>query len=543
MSAAVKTATPGTAKRKLSRYLYFGLVLLVIFLFAGIRYRLRSMPLERDEGEYAYTGQLILQGIPPYQLAYTMKLPGTAASYAVLEAVLGQTPSRIHLGLLLVNALTTLLVFWLGWRLFGWLAGVVACASYALCSANPLGLGLAGHASHFVVLPTVAGVLALLDAVESNRSWKFFCSGLLLGLAFVMKQPGVLFLLFGMTYLLLIKLRRPLRWKALGSSLGLLALAGVLPFAATCLAMWKTGVFQKFWFWTFTYVSQYASRVTMAQAFGLLQIILPHVVGPVLLIWLIAGVGLTAFLWCSRARAHGVFAGLFLLFSILAVCPGLYFREHYFILMLPALSLLAGLAVSCASRRLWERRRSLALAAMPALLFLAAFVFTIYQQRQFFFRMTPLAVTHQIYGSNPFPEALDIARFVAKHTSTNTPLAILGSEPEIYFYSRRHSATGYIYTYELMEPQKYASRMQNEMITEIAMARPEVIIYVDIPLSWLPAPGADMYIFDWIKTYLEQNYSLAGIGTGAHPESPVDTQGIAEPLSTWNIYIFKRKAP
>lgn len=39
-----------------------------------------TAPLERDEGEYAYAGQLMLQGIPPYQLAYNMKLPGTYAA-------------------------------------------------------------------------------------------------------------------------------------------------------------------------------------------------------------------------------------------------------------------------------------------------------------------------------------------------------------------------------------------------------------------------------------------------------------------------------
>ena len=47
-------------------------IFLVILLVAGIRFRLLEMPLERDEGEYAYAGQLILQGIPPYELAYNM---------------------------------------------------------------------------------------------------------------------------------------------------------------------------------------------------------------------------------------------------------------------------------------------------------------------------------------------------------------------------------------------------------------------------------------------------------------------------------------
>ena len=48
------------------------------------------MPLERDEGEYAYAGQLILQGIPPYELAWNMKFPGVYVAYAALMSVFGQ---------------------------------------------------------------------------------------------------------------------------------------------------------------------------------------------------------------------------------------------------------------------------------------------------------------------------------------------------------------------------------------------------------------------------------------------------------------------
>jgi len=530
-----------SARQRRLRYFYLGLVLLSIFLFAFIRYRLRAMPLERDEGEYAYAGQLILQSIPPYQLAYSMKLPGTAAVYSLILASLGQTPSAVHTGLLFVNAATALLVFFLASRLFGHLAGAVACASYALISANPAGLGLAGHASHFVVLPALGGILFLLEALESGKTWQFFCSGLLLGLAFVMKQPGILFLLFGGVYLLQAKLSSPSRWRGLASSLGALALGGALPFAVTCLLMLKAGVFQKFWFWTFAYTSQYASRVTPSEGFALFKFIIPHVVGPMLWIWLIAGIGLTTFLWCACARAYGSFLGLFLLFSILAVCPGLYFREHYFILLLPAVSLLAGLAVSCATGKLSAWQRPPDLSALPVLLFLAAFAWTIYGQREAFFRMTPLEVCRTLYGANPFPEALDIARLVKRETPPGTPLAVLGSEPEIFFYADRPSATGYIYTYELMEPQKYAAIMQSEMIAEIERAQPELLIYVDVPLSWLPQDGSNMYIFEWLRTYLAHNYRLLAVDKSSlNPLSATSRESTAVPLSTWNVYVYKR---
>lgn len=67
----------------------------VLVIVAAVRLRLLNLPLERDEGEYACAGQLMLQGIPPYELAYNMKFPGTYAGYAVIMALFGQTPASI----------------------------------------------------------------------------------------------------------------------------------------------------------------------------------------------------------------------------------------------------------------------------------------------------------------------------------------------------------------------------------------------------------------------------------------------------------------
>src|ERR1700745_3460472 len=142
-----------------SRRVGFGVVGLAILLVVGIRWRVREMPLERDEGEDAYPGQLILQGIPPYEIAHNMKWPGTDVPYAAILRTFGETASGIHVGLLLVNGCTTLLMFFLGRRLYGDLAGATAAASYGLLSTSEGVLGLAGHATHFVVLMAMAGLL------------------------------------------------------------------------------------------------------------------------------------------------------------------------------------------------------------------------------------------------------------------------------------------------------------------------------------------------------------------------------------------------
>src|SRR6267142_954232 len=160
--------------RNILRHRAWIIVGLTILLVFAIRVRLRQMPLERDEGEYAYAGQPILHGVAPYKEAYNMKLPGTYAAYALIMAVFGQSPSGIHLGLALVNGASIVLVFLLGRKLLDDVAGVAAAVTFALLSLSPSILGLAGHATHFVTLFALAGIFVLLRGVgteaEVNRS-------------------------------------------------------------------------------------------------------------------------------------------------------------------------------------------------------------------------------------------------------------------------------------------------------------------------------------------------------------------------------------
>lgn len=512
------------------RYVCAGLVLLVIVFFALVRFRLRSMPLERDEGEYAYAGQLILQGIPPYRFVYSMKLPGTDAAYALLLAVFGQTPSGIHTGLILINAATALLIFVLALRLFGYLAATIAAASYALLSASASVMGFAAHASHFVVLPAVAGVLLLLEALRLQRLWLFFDSGLLLGLALVMKQPGAVFLVFAGVYLVKNSLKRPLDGRRLAHNIAALMLGGALPFATVVLITLKTGLFPKFWFWSFRYASQYAQVLTRDEAIARFNYVVPKMLASAAWVWMIAAVGLSTVVWSARARRHAFFLASFLFFSILAVCPGLYFREHYFIMMLPVVSLLAGVAVAAVTDKLAAVKRPAILVAIPTLAFVAAFAQSVWQQRSFFFYFDPIAAVRTVYPRNPFPEALEIASFIRSRTPKNARIAVLGSEPEIYFYSHRHSATGYIYTFPLMEPQKYAAQMQGEMIAEIEDARPEYMVYFDMSSSWAYKPGSDLTLLTWIQIYARDNYKI------------VDVISLPEPYSALKIYVFQRNS-
>ena len=497
-------------------------IVLIILLIAGIRFRLRDFPLERDEGEYAYAGQLILQGIPPYQLAYNMKLPGTYAAYAVIMAVFGQTTAGIHLGVIVVNSACIFLVFLITRRLMDPLAGVVAGATFGLFTIRPLLLGLAGHATHFVALAALVSLYLLLNATGTNRYWLFFWSGIGSGLALVMKQPGVFFGIFAGLYLIWSEWPGAAPRRAFWQKLGSFSIGAILPYALTCLILLRAGVFQKFWFWTVSYARAYGTEIKLFDGTRLdglhqfanrMELQKEHLG----LIWLLIVFGMAAFLWNDRLRRHAIFVVALLAFSFLAISVGFYYRGHYFIMAYPVLGILAG-AGATALRDLLERTglRATAAAACPITLFALAFTYGLYADREVYFFDTPHEACRFAYGPNPFPEAVEVGKYIETHSAPDARVAVLGSEPEIYFYSHRHSATGYIYTYALVEEQQYGSVMQAEMIREVETAKPEFLVFIQMHESWNTRQHADERIFDWMDSYIKSNYTLEGIADGGN---------------------------
>lgn len=489
-------------------YAWWILAVVIFGVVILIRIRLLGIPLERDEGEYAYAGQLILQGIPPYQLAYNMKFPGTYAAYAVIMSIFGQTITGIHLGLLLVNAANVVLTFFLGRKLLNSTLGLAAALSYAVLSVSPSVLGFAGHATHFVLLPVLGGTLLLLNSTGREPSRRLFLSGLLFGIGLLMKQPALFFALFGMTYLVWSSLHRRTGAKRV-FVLSLIFGAGViLPLGITCVTLWSLGVFGKFWFWTVDYARQYAGLVPFSQAPRIFFYGAREVLRTGWPIWFLAGIGLVAGLWHSRTRAATIFLAGLLFFSALALCPGFYFRLHYFVLVIPAVSLLAGVALSRLSDVI--AASGMIVRSLYFLVVAAAFAWPIVIEKKFFFQASLADASRMIYPESPFAESTRIGEYLRERTTSGDTIAVLGSEPQIYFYANRHSATGYIYTYGLMERQKYATQMQQEMIREIERGRPKFLIFVVMPDSWLQRPESEQKIFKWANEYTAQNYNVAG---------------------------------
>lgn len=540
-----KKASSRNDQRSYLRYSAWGAVVLILILTMIFRIHFLEVPLERDEGEYAYAGQLILQGVPPYMYVYNMKMPGIYMVYSMILSAFGQTPAGIHLGLLIANMSTILLIFLLGKKLFDEMTGVVASACYSVLSMGQYVQGVFANAEHFVILSALGGILVLLVALERNSRWSFFLSGFLLGLAFMMKQHGVFLVVFAIIYAFC-KSRISRSFNPHSFTLNMLSFGtgALLPFGLTCLIFLTLGAFDKFWFWTFIYAREYASSVPISRG---LKNLVEHM-SPTLmaspLIFAFAGTGFIALLWRRKAFGDPLFLAWLFLFSFLSVIPGFYFRMHYFLVILPAVSLSAGMMVSFIGRLL-SNINSTARHILLIMILLFLLLDSVYRDRTYLFETDPFILSRMTHGLNPFPESLAIAKYIKSHTTEKDRIAVIGSEPQIYFYANRRSATGFVYTYPLMENHSYAFTMQREMIREIESAQPKYLVFVNIQASWLFRTDSDRSIFKWFNNYERQHYDRVGvIDILSHTETQYkwdeDSYGYY-PRSRYWLYVFRRK--
>jgi hypothetical protein len=450
---------------------------------------------------------------------------------------------------------------------------------------------------------------------------------LLFGLAFLMKQHGLFFGLFGAVYLLRVRtgewlaaaggksrqpgsrsprerpgfsIAGPASSAGLGRlirDLGWFGLGWLLPYGLTCLVLWLAGAFHQFVFWTITYAAQYASAIPIVRGPDVLRATLNAVVGPNLILWVLPWVGALVMWWESRLddispksnvqspKSQGrspmsnvqsrdeevrsqksevrgqndatrntqhatripcprFFLTVLLFCSFASASVGLYFREHYFILVLPVLALLTGVAVSRGLYLLKHDQTIELFLAVPILgLFVIAVCAALIGHGAIWLALSPEQAIRSTYGSTLFTETVRVADYLKAHTAPDARVAVLGSEPEIYFYARRRAATGHLYMYPLMEEHPYALNLQEQMIGEIERARPEYVVYVDDQYSWLTQPSSPQRLFEWWKAYWAANLDVVqtiefqeGLARGMDMDKPPK-----EPPVPYHILILKRR--
>ncbi len=496
----------------------------ILLIITKLRFPFLEIPLERDEGAYAYMAQLLLEGVPPYTQAYSLYFPGVFIIYALTFLILGQTIFAIHFCLLVATLITIVIIFLIGKKLFDPLTGIISGATFGLLGLNPYAQGLFSHGEPFTMLFICSGVYLLLLSIDSEKKILFLWSGLFFGLGLLIKQNVFVFIGLPIVYLCWSLLKKPrLKRKFYLDAIFYFTFGYFIPLVVFFIFCLLTGSLEQMFFWTFIMPTEMTPPISISRAVYQFKILTLPIIKSSPLFFGVAAIGLLSPLWDKSSRLAVLFIVIFLVFSFFTMSLVFYFRAHYFLCLFPATALLTGVgfySMNNLIKKISLRRINPIITAVFVFIF---FSYSIFDQRKFFFQTKPETVSRIIYGNNPFPESLVIADYIKEHSSPSDKIAILGSEPQILFYADRVSASKHIFMYYLMGNHLHALSMQKEAMADIELTKPPILINVVIPTSWLFQKDSKSMLFHWLDGFVLKNYKLAGV---------VEIQG----LNTTNYY-------
>ncbi|MDP2789748.1 MAG: glycosyltransferase family 39 protein [bacterium] len=514
----MKILTKPSVLRKFISRNWPWLVLLVVIIFTSIiRVRLLDVPLERDEGEYAYTAQLLLDGRAPFDGAYSLKLPGTAIMYAGSFLAFGETVSGIRLGLLLVNVLTILLLFGIGNKLGGRLVALIAGASYAIASLSVSLLGFTANTEHYAVLFFAAGIFVLLQYRERPALHRAAVVGLCFGLAVVMKQPTAFLVLWSCCWMLWYARKQKPLGKAVAHA-SALGVAFVAPLVTLTWYVWANGQFSTMYFWVWTYARAYSVIMPINRVFLIFFTSGAGIFIALGSIIILATLGIFSIIQ-TRKLHERLFITTWVIASLAAISVGFYFRDHYFILGLPALCVSAGFGAYAILHLLQQHNSPRTAKRGTAALLVLVLLWIPINEAKYWFCVSTTEYSVHAYPHQNFPVYRTFAATLEQFIRAGDRVAIIGSEPELLFYTGLRSVTGYLYTYPFFELQPYRTRMFIQFIEEIETAKPELLVVVEHNYSLGEKPWHnDNPLWPWLKQY-QQSYTLL-----TAQEFPVDSE-------------------
>jgi hypothetical protein len=346
---------------------------------------------------------------------------------------------------------------------------------------------------------------------ERGGWWRAVAAGCLFSIAVIMKQHAIVFGLIGLSLFLWPNaIGSELTWAARVRGALLFVIGGLIPLAAMVAWLAHAGVFDKFLFWTVTYARHYLITIPLSLAPATFSEMGRDVFSTSWGIWTWGMVALIAGLVARSHRRISLFFAFWLLVSFVAICPGFTFREHYFLLIVPPVAMLVGLSLSITIQWWKDSGHRQQVALMLGFGFVVVHALVISSNWETWFISTPEQASRRIYGNQGFVESVEVADYLRTNAAPTARIAVLGSEPQIFFLAQKRSATGHIYVYAMMEPQPFAHAMQAEMIHDIETTRPEFVVFAHSQASWLMRPNSDLAIIKWWGNYQAGRYEAAG---------------------------------
>lgn len=510
----------------------------IIVLYARIK--LLAIPMERDEAGFAYIGHWIFNGKSLYVDIVDNKLPGLYLLYGLFTNMFGYNSSGVHVGLLFTTVASAVCFYFLSKELFNRSVSAIATGFFIVLITSANVAGFAAHATQLLLPFVLGGWWFFWKGMRSGNKTLFFLAGLLMGIAFIIKQQSIV---FGILAALLWWPARiwwgkneQTKWPLIEWLL--LGVGGLLPLALTIGYFSITDRLDDLYFWAYTQPAKLAGSFDTSR-WQLFQNMFPQVIRDFSLMWALGALGLF-FIWFSGfKKSASLFGVLLFIVGFGSVVIGAAFYKHYFVLALPGIALLAAISINWIAAKtgksaLWT----------SSILGLVILMWSVIAQRDYFFNPDYAQIHQTAYSQNMFPELERIGTELGKRVAPGERIGIMGSEPGVLVAADREGCSKHLFMYPLLSDPETSPPMQQEYISDLRDCLPEYLVWNTVSGSW--AAGYDkLKLFEDLMAWVNENYLTTGIAEfRAGQPGLIVWDGELQTYqsqSEYKVYVFKKK--
>lgn len=442
-------------------------ILILLLVFLALRLPYLRLPLDRDEGGYAYVGWIwsAKLGIP-YVSVFDQKPPLTYVPYAIASRLLGNSFKSVRIVALIYSLILTISFGTLAYQLLDGKAAFITILLFILYISA---IGIEG--TNFNTEMLLLMPLVVCFALYSRG--KIFLAAFFGGLAILFK-PVAAFPLFFLGIYDLFRLRSFKNVLSFGVGVS-------LPLTLVTWYFYRIGALTKLVTYLFYFnglyiksgfTSEYLCGISVMN-FGCL--ISWGLRAPLVILPFIA-VGFAIIVKYWRKRSHIWWIGVILFIGNLLAIKNAGSKDfpHYFLLLVPGLCLLFGLWFEKANRQGKIKKEK-------NLLMLLIIWYGIVEG--YLHLSSPKIIQAAQFGSqaNWMTDAVQVGGWVKTHMKQQDTLLVWANEPQIYFYTQRLAPGGFMHFYAF----SYLPKLYPIWIEYLKNAPPDYIAtYVDDPASY-----------------------------------------------------------
>ncbi len=518
--------------------------LITLFVFSIVtlafvigRLRWMDVPLDRDEGSYLYMGYCFINGYVPYLDFYEMKPPGIFIVYGLFHLIFGSSNFLLHFGILLTQFLIGFLIFRIVTKVFD--SQTKAFMSVGVYFVFNLFIGYLGFgllSEHFFLISLLSTANFLIKS-SSNRLFDVFLAGIFFGLAAMIRQHAIFFVIPIIVLIFISAKKNNESWI---KNMFIFVAGSLSPILTLVLYVTFRGGFQEMVFWVITHPSEkYITKVPWSIGKQFLQNYLNNYLidrhYPMLILFGFSFFIMLRNIILARKRWENIVSLLFFVSAVSTIFPGFRFYGHYWLMIFPFFAIISSqITEDLFTKPLYNYLILL----ITSLLFFIQF----YINKDFYYTIKPDKLYQDLYQDNPNFALSSVSKYLKKIVGEEDEIFVFGSEPQVYYQSRKILKIPHAYLRFLHLPSLRAFDAQKKTISYLNTNMPDYIVHVQNSISIGMREDSNMDIYNWVFSFESNYYTpilLVEIDNRYTPSYFYNQEAKRQPIGDNYIIVYK----